>query len=416
MSIPVGWTLERLGELGYTYGGLSGKSKSDFQRGNAPYIPFLNVLTNPVIDLDYLDWVTVSPGENQNQARAGDLFFNTSSETPEEVGMCSVLLGEMDELYLNSFCFGYRLSDPSAADGRYLAYFFRSECGRGLMHTLAQGATRYNLSKSNFLKLEVPLPPLPEQCKIAEILSTWDDALALLDRRIELAQQRKKGLAQRLLTGRVRFPEFVRSTAIQSTRYGELPADWRYVPIGSVAREVSLKNRQDRDLPVLSCTKHDGLVDSLEYFGRQIFSNDLTTYKVVERGQFAYATNHIEEGSIGYQAYHDAALISPMYTVFQPVDQVDDDFLFRVLKTEKYRHIFEINTSGTVDRRGSLRWADFSSIRIPLPTLPEQHRIAEVLRACDEEITLLRRKRELTAEQKKGLMQRLLTGRVRVKV
>ncbi len=94
---------------------------------------------------------------------------------------------------------------------------------------------------------------------------------------------------------------------------------------------------------------HDGLVDSLEYFGRQIFSNDLTTYKVVERGQFAYATNHIEEGSIGYQAYHDAALISPMYTVFQPVDQVDDDFLFRVLKTEKYRHIFEINTSGTVD-------------------------------------------------------------------
>jgi len=113
---------------------------------------------------------------------------------------------------------------------------------------------------------------------------------------------------------------------------------------------------------------------------------------------------------------HDVALISPMYTVFETNDRVDNSFLYKVLKTEKYRHIFEINTNGTVNRRGSLRWNVFSRIPIPLPSLAEQHRIAAVLQACNREIELLTQKRDALRRQKKGLMQRLLTGRVRVSV
>jgi restriction endonuclease S subunit len=281
---------------------------------------------------------------------------------------------------------------------------------------ITTGTAVPHISPTDIAAFRFSLPPLPEQRKIAEILTTWDDALALLDRRIDLARQRKQGLMQRLLTGRVRFPEFVESVARQATRFGDLPAGWRYVPIESIAKEVSVKNRKDHEFTVLSCTKYDGLVDSLEYFGRQIFSDNLTTYKIVKRSQFAYATNHLEEGSIGYQNLYDAALISPMYTVFETTSDVDDNFLYRVLKTEKYRHIFEINTNGTVNRRGSIRWDSFKRIKIPLPILPEQRRIAGVLQTCDEEIALLERKRDLTAQQKKGLMQRLLTGRVRVKV
>jgi len=409
---PARWNTRRLGEL----------CRADPDYGvNAPAAPYSPELPRFIRISDIDDAGKLRPegqvsievtGNEQSLLEQGDFLFARTGAT---VGKTLLYTADVGPAVFAGYLIRFR-PDPKVLLPRYLGLFTQTHrYWYWVSVTLRQGA-QPNINAQEYASLPIPLPPLPEQRRIAEILSTWDEALALLDRRIELAQQRKKGLAQRVLTGRVRFPEFVRSTATQSTRYGELPADWRYVPIGSVAREVSVKNRQDHNLPVLSCTKHDGLVDSLEYFGRQIFSDDLTTYKVVERGQFAYATNHIEEGSIGYQAYHDAALISPMYTVFQPVDQVDDDFLFRVLKTEKYRHIFEINTSGTVDRRGSLRWDDFSSIRIPLPTLPEQRRIAEVLRTCDEEIALLRRKRELTAEQKKGLMQRLLTGRVRVKV
>jgi type I restriction enzyme S subunit len=221
---------------------------------------------------------------------------------------------------------------------------------------------------------------------------------------------------QQLLFGEARFVEFQKSNAKQETKYGKIPAEWNYVAIEFVAHQVSTKNEQGDDLPVLSCTKYDGLVDSLTYFGRQIFSEDTSTYRVVKRGQFAYATNHIEEGSIGYQNLHDRALISPMYTVFETNEKIDDGFLYKLLKTELYRHIFETNTSASIDRRGSLRWNMFSQIKIPLPSLKEQKAIAEVIDTCQQEINLTKKKLEALQQQKKGLMQKLLTGQIRVKV
>jgi type I restriction enzyme S subunit len=273
-----------------------------------------------------------------------------------------------------------------------------------------------NITGRDVAAFPVLLPPLAEQSKIAQILGTWDTAIARVEQLIAALQLRKKGLMQRLFTGQVRFPKFADVSEKRTTKYGSLPADWNYVPLSEIAHEVSLRNTFGGDLPVLSCTKYEGLVDSLEYFGRQIFSKDTSTYKVVKRGQFAYATNHIEEGSIGYQDKYDAGLISPMYTVFATNGQVNDDFLYRLLKTELYRHIFEVNTSGTVDRRGRLAWSDFSRINVPLPSLEEQQRIIDALAIVDREIRLQTRYMERLRQQKKGLMQRLLTGRVRVQV
>lgn len=105
-----------------------------------------------------------------------------------------------------------------------------------------------------------------------------------------------------------------------------------------------------------------------------------------------------------------------MYSVFETSKEVDDSFLFKLLKTETYRHIFESMTSGSINRRGSLRWNGFKLIKIKLPSLEEQKRIAEVLSACDKEIKLLEQQRDALKNQKRGLMQKLLTGRVRVKV
>ncbi|MCG3161184.1 MAG: hypothetical protein JMDDDDMK_02302 [Acidobacteria bacterium] len=105
-----------------------------------------------------------------------------------------------------------------------------------------------------------------------------------------------------------------------------------------------------------------------------------------------------------------------MYTVFETNGRVDDSFLYRLLKTELYRRIFEANTSGTIDQRGGLRWKDFAKIKVALPSLPEQRRIAAVLNTCDNEIDSLTRQLEAIQRQKRGLMRKLLTGRIRVKV
>lgn len=199
------WKKTPLKKIGDTYGGLSGKTKKDFENGKFAYITFLNVMNNPVIDTDIFEMVNLSAGESQNKVQKGDLLFNGSSETPEEVGMCSVLLKEFPELYLNSFCFGFRLKKELKNDALFLSYYFRSKQGRKLFYSLAQGATRYNLSKSNFLQLEIHLPEPDEQKAIAVIFSDMDSEIETLQQQLSKYKLIKEGMMQNLLTGRVRL-------------------------------------------------------------------------------------------------------------------------------------------------------------------------------------------------------------------
>ena len=199
------WKTIPVGNIGKAYGGLTGKTKADFEHGKSKYIPFMNIMSNPVIDMEFLENVSVAEGEFQNSVKVGDLFFNTSSETPEEVGMCSVLLKEIDNLYLNSFCFGYRINDLSSFSPLYLSYLFRSDVGRKLMFSLAQGATRYNLSKNYFYKIEINMPCIDEQTAIANILSDMDAEIEALEQKLDKYRSIKQGMMQELLTGRIRL-------------------------------------------------------------------------------------------------------------------------------------------------------------------------------------------------------------------
>ena len=199
------WKIMHVSNIGKTYGGLAGKTKADFGHGNSKYIPFMNVMSNPVIDMGFLENVKIADGEFQNNVKMGDLFFNTSSETPEEVGMCSVLLEDVDNLYLNSFCFGFRVNDLSSFYPLYLSYFFRSDVGRKLMFSLAQGATRYNLSKNYFNKLRVALPGIEEQIAIANIISDMDAEIEALEQKLSKYKAIKQGMMHELLNGRIRL-------------------------------------------------------------------------------------------------------------------------------------------------------------------------------------------------------------------
>ena len=270
---------------------------------------------------------------------------------------------------------------------------------------------------ANILKeIAVPLPPLSEQKAIADLLSTWDMAIEKTERLIKAKEHFEKSLILKLLFGKVRIGGR-RTTVVKVKRWLSIPSDWKVVKIGFVSKEVSDRNQNGDDVPVLSCTKYDGLVDSLKYFDKQIYSKDTSTYKVVAHGQFAYATNHIEEGSIGYQDLYPQGLVSPMYTVFETDKRkVNDGYLYKLLKTETYRRIFEIKTNASVDRRGSLRWKEFSKLPIPFPSIDEQMEINEVLDAAQREVDLLKGRLELLKKQKRGLMQKLLTGQWRVSV
>lgn len=188
-----------IGTIGVTYSGLSGKGKNDFGHGDAQYITFLNVLNNAQIDTSMFEKVDIKEGETQNRVRKGDLLFNTSSETPEEVAMCAVMGEEIENLYLNSFCFGFRLFDESI-DPLFLSYQMRSPYGRKLMSFIAQGATRYNLPKREFVKTEISIPTdKEEQRRIASFFSCLDKRIALQTQKVERLEQLKKACLSQMI-------------------------------------------------------------------------------------------------------------------------------------------------------------------------------------------------------------------------
>ncbi|RKU91749.1 restriction endonuclease subunit S [Helicobacter pylori] len=197
------WQKVRLGDIGITISGLAGKTKQDFINGNAKYITFLNVLNNVIIDTSILENVKIYPNEKQNSFKKYDLFFNTSSETPKEVGMCAVLLDDIDQVFLNSFCFGFRIFDK-AVDSLFLSYLINSEIGRKAFENLAQGSTRYNLSKSGFNNVCLILPPLNEQAAIANILSDLDHEIISLKNKKRQFENIKKALNHDLMSAKIR--------------------------------------------------------------------------------------------------------------------------------------------------------------------------------------------------------------------
>ncbi|HFU1089985.1 TPA: restriction endonuclease subunit S, partial [Streptococcus suis] len=129
-----------MGEVGSTYTGLSGKTKDDFGHGDGRFVTYMNVFSNSVSSEDMLGLIEID--EKQNRVLWGDVFFTTSSETPEDVGLSSVWLGQADNIYLNSFCFGFR--PKIKINPYYLAYMLRSPIVRRKIVFLAQGISRYN--------------------------------------------------------------------------------------------------------------------------------------------------------------------------------------------------------------------------------------------------------------------------------
>lgn len=190
------WEEKKLGEIGETYNGLTGKSKEHFGDGK-PYIQYKQIFDDSKIDISRFEFVQISPTENQNKVVFGDVFFTISSETPNEIGTASVLLDDIQELYLNSFCFGYRALNLYL-NPYFSRYLFRNELFRNQIIKLAQGSTRFNMSKVQLMKLTVKLPCIEEQTKIANFLSAIDDKINHCQSQLEKTEVWKKGLLQQM--------------------------------------------------------------------------------------------------------------------------------------------------------------------------------------------------------------------------
>lgn len=188
------WEQRKLGEVGKTYSGLSGKTKDDFGHGEAKFVTYMNVFSNSVCLPNMTEAVEID--DKQNKVLFGDVLFTTSSETPEEVGMSSVWLENAENIYLNSFCFGYR--PTKEFNPYYLAYMLRSPSIREKITFLAQGISRYNISKNKMMDIEIPIPSIVEQKQIGEHFRTLDYLITLHHRKLEKLEQIKQAMLHKM--------------------------------------------------------------------------------------------------------------------------------------------------------------------------------------------------------------------------
>lgn len=250
-------------------------------------------------------------------------------------------------------------------------------------------------------KFKIPLPPLPEQKAIAQVLSTADAAIHTTEKLIAQKELRKKWLMQQLLTGKKRLKGFDGEVKLKVVEH--------------FLKEVSERNKDLKITNVLSVTNSRGFINQAEQFDRVVASEDATNYKIVRKGQFAYNPSRVNVGSLDLLRDFESGILSPMYVVFETdKSQLLPEYFYYQLKTQWFYGHIPMFVQGSV--RDSLSFDGLCSMKFFIPSIEEQTAIAKVLQTADKEISLLKAKAEKLREQKKGLMQQLLTGKVRLKI
>ena len=371
------WEQRKLGEMGQTYTGLSGKTKDDFGHGQARFVTYMNVFSNPISNPEMTEPIEIDP--KQNEVEVGDVFFTTSSETPEEVGMSSILLEKRGKTYLNSFCFGFRPSEK--IDSYYLAYMLRSESTRAKIILLAQGISRYNISKNKVMEIAVSLPSLDEQKMIGQYFSQLDNLITLHQRECISFT----GRADRL---------------ILTANKKRTTSSWEQRKLGELVDRVVRKNTNNESTLPLTISAQYGLVDQITYFNNRVASRDVSNYYLVLNGEFAYnksTSDGYPFGAVKRLDLYEKGVLSTLYIVFAPKkeQQIDSDYLTVFFDTDRWHKGVAERAAEGARNHGLLNISaeDFFDIDLSVPKdIVEQKQIGAFIRQLDNLITLHQRK------------------------
>ena len=384
------WEQRKLGNCGTTYGGLTGKTKEDFGHGNARFIPYTNVFDNPLTDTKRLEAVEID--SSQNQVAYGDVFFTVSSETPDEVGMSSVWLSDQEDVYLNSFCFGYR--QDSTFDPHYLAYMLRSSSVRSNLTLLAQGISRFNISKNKVMELSVPVPSAVEQKQLGQYFTKLDSLITLHQRKYDKLCTVKKSMLDKMFPKpgetepEIRFEGF--TDPWEQRKLGEF---------GSVAmckRIYKEQTSEQGDVPFFKIGTFG--TDPDAFISNELFDYFKRTYPYPTPGTLLISA----AGSIGrvveYQG--EKAYFQDSNIVWLEHDHRLNDTFLKPLYSQ-----IEWGLEGSTIKR--LYNKDLLSAEVTIPGSGEQKEIGRFFAKLDDLIALHRRKLNILKNTKKSLLDKM---------
>jgi len=391
--IPKEWDVNSLGSFGLFSKG-KGISNTEKKETGIPCITYGDIYTkHDFIIKEFQSFIDTETTQTSQKIKKNDILFAGSGETLDEIGKC-VAYTKNVEAYAGG---DIVIFSPNRVDCIYLSYALNSDLITKHRRRLGQGHSVVHIYSSGLKTLHVPFPPLPEQRKIAEILSTWDETIEQTRKLIDAKKRRKKALMQQLLTGKKRLPGFSKK--------------WNESYLGDLFDER--KEIRFNHLPLLAITGDRGVIPASEIERKDSSSSDKSKYKRIAPGDIGYNTMRMWQG---VSAVSDLeGIVSPAYTICVPKKGAYTKFMGYFFKFTPIVNLFRRYSQGLVNDTLNLKFNNFARIKVKIPDTEEQISIAEVLSVANLEINVLENKLTALEKQKRGLMQKLLTGEIRVK-
>lgn len=392
--IPEDWEVKRLGEVGSFSKG-SGVPKDKIISEGHPCLTYGDLYTKyDFVIKEIKSFIDEETSKESKAINAGDICFAGSGETPEDIGKCAA--------YLEN-CLAYAggdiviLSPNNNINSLWLSYLLNSDIGGKQRYKFAQGFSIVHIYPDNLKQIQIPVPPLPEQQRIVSVLSLWDTAIAKQTALIEQLTLRKRGLMQQLLTGKKRLKGF--------------DGEWKEVRLGDVFDERNETNCNN--LPLLSITGDKGVIYQSESDKRDISNEDKSKYKRICPNDIGYNTMRMWQGRSALSGLE--GIVSPAYTIVTPKGNIDVRFMAMLIQQPRIVYDFWTHSQGLVSDTLNCKYPDFSQVKVSIPSKEEQTAVANFFVELDKEIELANKKLARLQEEKRGLMQVLLTGKKRVK-
>jgi type I restriction enzyme S subunit len=384
------WEMKKLGEVAKFSKG-KGISKADIiVDGKIECIRYGELYTLYGETIDVIKSRTNIPTNNLVFSEANDVIIPASGESQIDIATASCVLksgialgGDLNIIKTNK-------------NGVYLSYYLNSSKKKDIAN-LAQGISVVHLYSSQLALLNLSFPSLPEQTKIASFLTSVDKKLSQLKQKKNLLEQYKKGVMQKLFSQELRF----------KYENGKEFPDWEKNKLGVVLIKNSNKNKGQKYSLVQSVSNKHGFINQDEMFeDRRVASKDTSNYYVIEKGHFAYNPSRIDVGSLAYKFDDITSTISPLYISFRAKsDFLTDEYLLNWFRTEQF--IKQMNSSFEGSVRNTLSYESLVKMKISIPSLTEQTKIAHFLSAIDEKINRTQNQITQTENWKKGLLQQM---------
>lgn len=397
--IPIDWDVKKLSDVSIGKGiyGI-GAPAVEFREDLPRYLRITDISDNGTVIND--DKKSVNhPDSYKYILKENDIVFARTGNT---TGKSYLYKKEDGELVYAGFLIKFSI-DPNKASAKFIHIYTQTTSYWNWVKVMSARSGQPGINENEYGKLPIPYPKLEEQHKIAEILSTWERAIELKEKLIEQKKLQKKGLMQKLLTGKVRLPGFDR--------------EWIEIRLKELIKEVNEKTTINNQYEVLSVTKN-GIVPQKEHFNKQVASEDNTGYKIVRKNNLVFSTMNLWMGSLDVLTTYEIGIVSPAYKVFEFVTGKFDPIFGKYFMQSEYMiWLYNVNSEqGASIVRRNLDLKGLLNSVVKIPPLDEQVEIANILVNLDREIKLLEQELEALKQQKKGLMQLVLTGKVRVKV